>query len=54
MTERPSLENRFPDRETNIDQLYSYLKLKWLESNPLHTPAEYDLAIAEICERIGY
>ena len=47
-------EQKFPDRETNIDQLYCYLKHKYIEQNPQATPSEYSDAIADICERIGY
>jgi len=48
------LEERFPNRYDCLDEMYCYLKQSFIANNPNATQAEYDAAIAEICERIGF
>lgn len=49
-----SLEDKYPDRHINIDQMYCYLKAKYTQENPSASQQEYREAIDAICKRIGY
>jgi len=51
---KQTLEERFPNRHDCLDEMYCFLKLSFIAENPNASPDEYDAAIAEICERIGY
>jgi hypothetical protein len=38
----------------HVSQQYEQLKTEWVEAHPEATPQEYERAIREIAQRIGY